>query len=306
MTPPQEQPAAASAESLESSKSTAFQDEQMQKRMSIGLSAQRPTAKAAPQRPPDEVASNRTQFWTLTGVVAALIIATLLLVFAKVADAPTSWPWVIRSFAGGVASSDLSESDLEGYLLLAGSDLDQPNSTLATAERPGAYVMGHVSDEGLYRMRLWPNNIAWSVLATNCTSPAYHLEAEAIVAPESPSGYAGLVGRYQNESTFYLFSVDGAGSYEVLSTQDGVWRVVQPRQVDSVINPAGVVNTLSLKDDGEAVIFAVNGQVLYQTSSPALPTGSPGLASRAGSEPAEVNFDSYRLYAPSCGSGAAD
>ncbi len=278
----------------------------MQKRMSIGLSAQRSTAKAAPQRPPDEVASNRTQLWTLTGVVTAIIIATLLLVFAKVADAPTSWPWVIRSFAGGVAPADLSESDLKGYLLLAGSDLNQPNSTVATADRPGAYVMGHVSDEGLYRMRLWPNNIAWSVLATNCSSRAYHIETEAIVAPESPSGYAGLVGRYQNESTFYLFHVDGAGAYEVLSAQDGVWRVVQARQVESIINPAGVANTLSLQDDGEAMTFAVNGQVLYQTSSPALPTGSTGLAGRAGGEPAEVNFDSYRLYAPSCAGGATE
>jgi hypothetical protein len=305
MTPPQEQPAAASTAQSESTETKAFQDEQMQKRMSIGLSAERPTARAAPLRPPDKEESNRIQTWTLTGVVASLIVATLLLVSAKVVDSPTSWPWIVRSFAGGVAPSGLPENDAEGYLLLAGSDLNEPDTTLATEERPGAYVMGQVSDAGVYRMRLWPNNMAWSVLATNCSSPAYHIETEVVVAPESPSGFAGLVGRYQNDSTFYLFYVDGAGSYEVLLAQDGVWKSLQPRQVDSAINPAGIANDLSLKDDGEAMTFEVNGQVLYQTDSPALPSGSTGLAGRAGSTPVELNFDSYRLYAPPCVSDAA-
>lgn len=306
MKPPHGQPVAAPTPQSESAETMAFQDEQMQKRLSIGLAAQRPTARAAPLRPPDREDSNRTQFWTLAGVVAALIVATLLLVFAKVADAPTSWSLVIRSFAGGMPPAGFAESDAEGYLLLAGSDFAEPDATLAAAERPSAYVMGQVLDASVYRIRLWPNNMAWSILATNCSSPAYHIETSAVVASESPSGYAGLVGRYQNDSTFYLFFVDGAGFYEVLLAQDGLWTSVQPRQADSAINPAGIANDLSLKDDGESMIFEANGQVLYETTSPVLPAGSSGLAGRAGNTPVELNFDSVRLYAPPCVSGVAE
>lgn len=306
MTHVQHQSAAVSSMHSASAEAPTFQDEQVQKRMAIGLPAQRPTAKPTPQRPPEKETSDRVQLWTLVGVISALIVATLLLVFAKVADAPTSWPWIVRSFAGSVASPGYPGIDANGYLLMAGSDFDEPDTTLAAEERPGTYVMGQVPEDGVYRMRLWPDNMAWSVLATGCASPAYHIQTNAVVAADSPSGYAGLVGRYKDSRNFYLFHVDGAGGSEVLLMQDGIWQTVRPWQAHPAINTAGVPNDLSLKDDGQVLVFAANGQTLHEVGSPALSAGSVGLAGRAMNEPVELNFDSFLLYGPSCGDGGSD
>ena len=300
MTHAQEQPVAVPAVNSGSAEAAAFQDEQVKKRMAIGLSAQRPTAKSAPQRPPERQSSQRLQFWTLVGIISALLVATLLLVFAKVANSPTSWPWVVRNLTGGVMSPKYADSDLNGYLLMAGSNFDEAGSILAAEERPGAYVMGQVADTGVYRMRIWPDNMAWSVLTTACPSPVQHIEASALVAADAPSGYAGMAGRYRNGSNFYLFHVDGAGAFEVLLMKDGAWQTVQARQLHPAINQAGTANQLGLLDDGEQLVFTANGQVLHQIDSPGLPSGSVGLAGRAVAAPTEVNFDSFRLYGLPC------
>ena len=160
--------------------------------------------------------------------------------------------------------------------------------------------MGQVTDAGVYRMRIWPDHMAWSVLATACASPVQQLETTALVAADAPTGSAGMVGRYKNGSNFYLFHVDGAGAFEVLLMKDGIWQTVQPRQLDPAIHEAGTANELGLLDDGERLVFTANGQILHQIDSPGLAPGSVGLAGRAVAAPVEVNFDSFRLYGLPC------
>jgi len=281
-------------------------DVRARKRVEIGLAPTRATAQTEVHRPPAEAdAASRSLTW-LAWLLGAVILATLLLTLAKVAGAPTSWPFVraqLRAwFTGETPSTYVTydESLTAPYRRLIALDFGVSGAAgLAEETLRGQYRLYADAQDGAYHMQVWPGNLAWSVLGKICLGP-YRLETDATIDASSPDGYAGLMGRFQNARNFYLFAVNGEGAFRVSLLQDGEWRTVQPWTPSPAIHAAGASNALALTDDGRALVFYSNDTPLYSLDALALPAGNAGLAAGAGATPADVRFDWLRLYDLPC------
>jgi hypothetical protein len=283
-------------------------DERARKRVALGLEPARPTAKETIQRPPSDDLPMWHWRW-LAFLVAALALATLLLVVATLLNWPTNWQdlrayWrddallsVTGETAGITVSYDLGEDS--PYRRLMEMDFSSAASGLDEEALALQYEIWTDSDAGYYRMRVWPGNLAWSVLGKNCLGP-YRIETSAAIAADAPSAYVGLLGRFQNTENFYLFTVDGQGNYQALAQVEGEWQTLQPWTPSSAIQTAGRPNKLSLQDDGRTLNFLSNDTLLFGISDLALPAGNTGLVAGSRQQVAELLFDWLRLYDLPC------
>lgn len=275
-------------------------DSQAQKRVAIGLSPRRPTASSVVRRPPRS-ALTKGQQWALAGLVAALLVATLLLTVAKATGASTAWPQVRMQLAAWVLGEPLpgvptQSAPLPDYTLRMEDTFDSKTGLLACNQQAGQWTTDIVPEQGIYRFQLWPGRLAWSTLAVENLNP-YWLEASFTIVDVMPEGYTGLLGRYQDAQTFYLFVIDGAARYQVLLWQAGVLTTVQPWTPSPAVNGAGYENVLGLADDGATLRLYANDQLLYTVDAPALPPGMTGLVGGAGERTmAEITVDWLRLY----------
>lgn len=297
---PEQVPTETEAPSLEAQPPTA--DPQAQKRVAIGLSPRRPTARSVVRRPP-RTAFTKGQQWALAGLVVALIVATGLLIVAKATGAATTWPQVRMQLAAWVLGDALPNTPtlsppLPDYGLRVEDTFTSKTGLLASNQQAGQWATDILPEQGVYRFQLWPGRLAWSTLAVEDLQ-AYWLEASFTIVDLMPEGYTGLLGRYQDAQTFYLFVIDGAARYQVLLWQAGVLTTVQPWTPSPVINGAGYENVLALVDDGQALYFYANDQQLYMIADPPLPPGLAGLVGGAGERTmAEITVDWLRLYEP--------
>lgn len=275
-------------------------DPQAQKRVAIGLSPRRPTARAVVQRPPRSLLA-KWQQWAIVGLVAMLMLVTVLLIVAKSTGAPTTWSqvraqvgsWVLgQPTTGSAAPSAVGSS----YRLRAEDIFTAQTGLLAANQQAGQWTTTIVPEQGLYRFQLWPGRLAWSTLAIEELT-TYRLEASFTIVDVMPEGYSGFLGRYQDAETFYLFVVDGAARYQVLLWQAGTLTTLQPWTPSPVINPAGYENLLALEDNGQTLDFYANHQLLFTVAPLVLPFGATGLVGGAGERTmAEITVDWMRLY----------
>ncbi len=276
-----------------------------EKRAAIGLDPSRPTARAEVQRPPDDDIPQWRLRW-LALLLSALALATLLLLLGRMLDWPLSWAEIQAdlndTWGGGGASSAFVTYDLEDegvYRRLIEVDFTAAAAGLDEESMPNQYQIWTDRDAGVYRMRIWPDNMTWSVLGKACLGP-YRVETSTAIAGESPTAYTGLLGRFQNTRSFYMFVVDGSGSYRVVLQLDGEWVTLQPWTESPALNPAGQANKLSLMDDGRTLNFFSNDELLYGVSDLALPAGNTGLVGGARDEIAELVYDWVNLYDLPC------
>lgn len=275
-------------------------DPQAQKRVAIGLSPRRPTARSVVRRPP-RTALSKGQQWLLAGLLVALMVATGLLIVAKATGAPTTWPQVRMQLAAWVLGEPLpgtptSSSPLPDYGLRVEDTFASQTGLLACNQQAGQWSTDILPEQGVYRFQLWPGRLAWSTLAVEDLQ-AYWLEASFTIVDLMPEGYTGMIGRYQDGQTFYLFVIDGAARYQILLWQAGVLTTVAPWTPSPVINGAGYENVLALVDDGQALHFYANDQLLQTVAAPVLPPGMTGLVGGAGERTmAEITVDWLRLY----------
>jgi hypothetical protein len=275
-------------------------DPQAKKRVEIGLSPRRPTARAVVQRPP-RTGLARWQQWVVVGLVVALMAVTGLLVAAKITGASTAWPqvrlqlasWLLGKPLPGLPAFALPSAD---YDLRIEDPFDQKTGLLACNQQAGQWTTDIVPERGIYRFQLWPGRLAWSTLAVT-DLPTYRLDASFTIVDVMPEGYTGFLARYQDPQNFYLFVVDGAARYQVLLWQAGVLTTVQPWTPSPVINSAGYENVLALVEDGQSLHFFANNQLLFAVDAPLLPPGATGLVGGAGERTmAEITVDWLRLY----------
>jgi len=296
---PEEMPAAGTESTVGDPQSPST-NRQAQKRVAIGLSPRRPTAREVVQRPPRTGLAGWQQ-WLVAGLVGALMVATLLLVIAKATGAPTAWPQVRAQLAAWLLGQPASSvivltAPSPDYALRIEETFATKTGLVACNQQAGQWATDIVPGQGVYRFQLWPGRLAWSTLAlTDLTT--YWVEGSFMIVDVMPEGYTGLLGRYQDAENFYIFVVDGAARYQVLLWQAGALTTVQPWTPSPVINPAGYENLLALEDDGQALNFYANEQLLLTIDAPALPLGATGLVGGAGARTmAEITVDWLRLY----------
>jgi hypothetical protein len=282
-------------------------DERARKRAAIGLAPRRPTAKAEPQRPPrpDGV---RRYLWSLVLLVVALIMSTSLLVIARLMGSPTDWPSVRENLTSWLSSVDIDivSQDREtssatpvggAHRLIIDEEFKTEGGVLPPNIQDGQWSLAALPGEGVYRMQIAPNRLAWSTLGAVAFED-FSLEVSITIASVNPAGYAGLIGRYQDSNNFYLFAVDGQGRWQVQLLQDGELLPLGPWQALTWLNPAGESNLLALEDDGQIVRLYLNGDVIYELVDSALPPGDAGVFGAAPADiRTEIDVDWLRLYA---------
>ena len=310
-------------------------DIRAQKRTKIGLTPNRPTAKTAVQRPPDGTnppgkSQPRWRSWLLTWLLALLLVATILLIAARVLGSPTAWAEVRNNIGawfgieqlilsgdgakgttdGGTVDGGTSVSEqslgtpIAGFIeprLVLSDDFSDARSRLPLAdeERIDQWLMGFVQNENVYRIRPWPGNVAWTVLTSVGNRP-YRLETKVQINgidQNVPRGYAGLLARYQDDANMYLFAVDGESRMQVWLQQNGDWQTLVSWTPMPVLNVAGSANILALEDDGKTIRFFANESLLYQLDAPTFPPGATGLVGGAQDvDLLDVDFDWLRVY----------
>lgn len=271
-------------------------DERARKRMEVGLSPRRPTAKNEVQRPPD-VRTLPISPWVLSLVlIAVLVVTSLLLVSNLTGWMPAWWPARAADSGGPGAAAPVIPLGDGGYTLRLAEDFSSASSTLLQGEQRQEWRTELLPTESVYQIQVWPGHLAWSLLGLDAVAN-YRLQTSALVDAAAPSGYAGLIARYQDERHFYLLAVDGEGRY-VVQQQDGdTVATIQPWTPAAFLNRAGSSNNLTLEDSGTALRFYGNGMLLAEIGDLRYAPGHVGLAGGAqGSDVAHLRFDWLQLY----------
>ena len=281
------------------------EEERVRKRLAIGLAPRRPTARPTVQRPPRDLFS-KAQQWLLTFLLFCLLIATGLLVTAKLSEAPTTW-LDLQSYGQALLRGEAWPTLLGQYMpgpkyrLRFTDDFTERTGLVACTQQAGEWITDVVPEQGIYRMELWPGRLSWStiVLADPITDeiPPYRIDASVTIVDIMPTGYSGFLGRYQDPENFYLFMIDGLARYQIQLWQHGVLTTLQPWTESPLLNPAGFENILALEDNGVRLQLFVNGAVLATVSTPVFPAGDAGLLGGAADRTmAEIHIDWLRVY----------
>ncbi len=307
-------------------------DPRVRKRVSIGLSPGRPTAQDGWQRPPERAAwgqRHNPAAGCLLSLLAGLIVATVLLIAARFTASPTLWPqvqadalgWlgqvrdrVLPARANQIQTGNLGTLRTSACRCLV-DDFTTPAGLLARHQENDRWWLDVLPDAGVYRMLAWPQHVAWSTLGLSTPKTVtsdlagnslvkqylikqYKVESSLQITPQSPEGYGGLVARFQNERSYYLFAVDGQGRFQVQLLANGILSNVQPWTTTPAINHAGQSNLISLMDDSRTLQFFVNGVRIYTLPTLQLPAGDVGVFVGApATSVAVVNFDWIGFYA---------
>lgn len=267
------------------------------KRMEVGLSPRRPTARVELQRPP------RTRSFTapravLPGALAVVLLATVFLVAANIWDWFPSWwhaPAIVADPLRAVTAPLAEPVQVAGYQLVLSDDFSRAETAFAEGLQSGKWHIEHQPTSSTYHMEVWPNRVVWSLLDLPDPDPL-RMQASVTVATHTPWGYAGLVNRYVDEENFYLFLVDGQGRYTVQLQENGTLSTLKPWTKVDFLNPAGSTNTITVDDDGSMQRFYGNNMLLYETQS-RLPSGDAGLAGGSHEDGvADISFDWMQLF----------
>jgi hypothetical protein len=271
-------------------------DERARKRLAVGLSPRRPTAKSAPLRPPD------VQMLPLPPLALALLLVVVVLgTVLLLAGNLTGWTARWRPLWSPAGSAPVSQAPApplgSGYALRLHTDFGAVTPLLLQAERRQEWRTELLPAESVYRMQVWPSKLAWSLLGAQDLN-AYRIQTSALVTAATPEGYAGLIVRYQDERHFYLFAVDGQGRYLVQLQNGDSSAPVIPWTAAPSLNLAGNANLLAVDDGAEGLRFAANGMVLAEIPAPVYGPGDVGLAGGSlARKVAELRFDWLQLYA---------
>lgn len=301
-----------------------------QKRMEANMGPPRDTAPAAVVRPPDAEAGGCAR-WLLVVCIALLALALVMLLVANVVQpgrtlaglfgapvvsTPVATPASPGEVAGALADNlaenlpgnlggNLAENiaalptyvaQLPGFQLWVSDDFSAPSALAPPQAIPGQVNAAVVTDAGVYRLQVEPNQIGWTLFDLAGGGP-YRLETSAAISSASPGASAGVIGRFNGAGSFYLLTVDGAGTAKLEQ-----WVGGQPTTVQTAIgaiNRAGSANQLAVEDDGTRLHFYVNGALMTEVAAPVLPLGRPGIAAVVpGPDPGTVDFDWIAIYRP--------
>jgi hypothetical protein len=237
-------------------------------------------------------------------LLIGLLLATALLLYAKLTGAPTSLA-TVQAYGRAVIRGETWSSRLglyapgANYQLRYSDEFATRTGLVGCTQQAGEWSTDVVPAAGVYRMQIWPGRLTWSTIAppAGAALTTYRVDASMTIVDLMPAGYTGFIGRYQDPANFYLFMVDGQARYQVQWWHEGALTTLQPWTANPLLNPAGFENILGLEDDGATLRFYANGSALVALS-PALPAGEVGLLGGAGERSmAEINVDWLRVYA---------
>jgi hypothetical protein len=281
------------------------QDDSTRKRVELGLSPRRPTAKPVTHRPPD----TRTVPLPPTLLILLLngvVLVTLLLVLVTVESTP-AWLQSVRNlftqkpviaFSGATSILTTTALQLPSSMTLHISENFSSDSVLfTTSEQPGQWRMGPAQDGFSYQIMAWPNRLAWSVLLLKMPQLQSYVVQSAITVDSSTSeGYGGVIARFSDPENFIFFVVNGKGEYQVQVQEAGELSELTVWTPSPFLHPAGNTNIIAVEDTGTEIRFIANQILLFSAPGVRIPQGDVGLVGGARAEGiAEVRFGWFQL-----------
>lgn len=269
-------------------------EERARKREAIGLAPQRPTAKAVLHSPPE--AKGRSLLWPVV-VLSVLGVTGLLYVWCGLPYSPSNgrtpcirWPGVpVEDLAGHAFLPDANER------LILRDDFSDPQLPLRI-HTDAEYALGFLGD--LYQIRVERSGtLAWTTLG-QLDLGAYRLETDLRLSADQEFawGFGGVIVRFQNDESFYLFAIDRRGQYQMQLVHNGIWRTIQPWTPTTALTDKRQT-VLAVVDDGITLRFIINGMQVDEVPDPQLPSGDVGLVVGARSHgQARGLFDWVALY----------
>jgi hypothetical protein len=245
------------------------EEERARKRQAIGLDPRRPRARETIQLPPEQ-SGGEGVFWFAVLLLAAMVIAT---------------GWMVYDTVYLAQSGAMGDEDLQ---LLLRDDFNTPQLALANAHVDGVWDTRFA--DGQYQILIeQPGNLTWSTLGILNTS-TYRVETSMTLMDSTRQGYG-------NPQNFYLFAVDGQGSYQVQRQKEEIWQLLHPWTQSNLLKRGGDANQLAVEDDGSQIRFYANGALLFTVAEPRLPGGDVGLMAGARSQGrALAHFDWVKIY----------
>lgn len=263
-------------------------DRPINKRTSIGLSARRPTAPDTVQRPPT---SGGLSAWWLVFWLTMLTVAAIFLI-AATAIRPTITLGDVAMWIGRAPKASVTTTT---YFQDA---FDADTGRLTAFAQPNVAAATVLPAQGVYRLDVWPGNLAWSRFHIDGVD-ALRVNVEATIDGQTPEAAVALIGRFEDDATFYLFTVDGKGRFGALRYQNGAAAVLRPPTPLPAINPAGAPNRLTLEDRGTSLRFLGNGILLDVIPVEPATDVRAGVGALATSDDiATVTFDSITVQQP--------
>lgn len=259
------------------------EEERARKRQAIGLDPRRPRARETIQLPPEQ-SGGEGVFWFAVLLLAAMVIAT---------------GWMVYDTVYSAQNAAMGDEDLQ---LLLRDDFNTPQLALANARVDDVWDTRFA--DGHYQILIeQPGNLTWSTLGILDAS-TYRVETSMTLMdfarqgePFTHWGYGGLLARYGNPQNFYLFAVDGQGSYQVQRQKEEVWQLLHPWTQSNLLKQGGDANQLAVEDDGSQIRFYANGTLLFTITEPRLPGGDVGLMAGTRSQGrVAAHFDWVKIY----------
>nr|HMN31396.1 hypothetical protein [Caldilineaceae bacterium] len=109
----------------------------------------------------------------------------------------------------------------------------------------------------------------------------------------------GLLFHYQDSDNFYLYAVNGMGSYSLWKKVDGEWlSLIDWTETDALNPDEAATNHLALLVQAAQITLLINDTVIAQATDEASFSGTVGLVAGAFDKPeVEVAFDNFDLWA---------
>ena len=116
---------------------------------------------------------------------------------------------------------------------------------------------------------------------------------------QTPEAAVALLGRFEDDANFFLFTVDGKGRFGAVRYQSDAITVLRPPTPLPAINPAGQPNRLTLEDNGTSLRFLGNGILLDVIPVEPVTEAQVGVGALAtGDDIVTVTFDSITVQQP--------
>ncbi len=139
------------------------------------------------------------------------------------------------------------------------------------------------------------------------------MDGQILETSANDSTAFGIVFRYQDEDNYYVFGVDGEGSYSIWVRENGQWCELRNScndgdatsnwETDGAINLIGEINYLRLTISGNQITAYVNDEMLFMMEDSTFSSGGVGIymaTTRFGE--GEVVINSYSTGEISSGS----
>lgn len=207
-------------------------------------------------------------------------------------------PVLASEVAAEVTAADLP-AQLDAVRATDPADLDEFRRTSEGWSGATTDLVTLTVADGVRRVTVAPEGFLYDLRTALVDSAPtdYLVEVDTSFAAGHADNQYGLVFRYLDDQTFYLFALD-SDTYTLWRNLAGEWTALVEAQSAEVMAPRGE-NRLGVVVQGDMIVLLINGTVVAQAQDETIPAGGVGLYAEAiatSAEDAIIDFDNFEFW----------